>query len=216
MQYSGARTYYNDNAVQHCRCGKTSAQKEHYIWIAFLHHENEEYEQEQCCVDYYVMPINSLTQWWTNSDIIHCQIALWENDKQAYTTYSVDSGIGRVWKEHRNFSRRGWTFARITVTMDQENAVRNFLEAQIGKPFNKWGINLFWLCPWSGENEKWFCSELTMAALQSAGLYTGYAPAECYPSLIRDIVVNDRQRYLPDAHIVRLQSLVNGTSELRL
>jgi len=197
---------YFDSANVVCKCGKTASDQNHYVWIAFLSYENEEFQKEEWCTNYFCFSINKLATWWTESDIIHCQIAFQDNTPGNYITYSVDSVTGEVWCEQRDFSKEGWRFARIRVTMDQENRIRKFLQAQLGKPFNSCGINMFWLCPWSGGGEKWFCSELTMAALQRAGLYKGYTPAECGPSKIYDIVTSDRNLYVPDAHIIRVKN----------
>jgi len=177
---------------QRCECGKLSNETGHHILICFLEYDNDEFEQEKWGRDFFCFPINKMATWWTESDYIHCQISLanWEKSRNkkitVYDSYSVDAHRN-VCVEEKQFTRKGWHFSRIFVSYEQEQAIRYFLNCQLGKPFNGIGIKLFWIFPWSGNGEKWFCSELTMAALQYAGLFQGYKPEECYPGLLKDI-----------------------------
>jgi len=58
------------------------------------------------------------------------------------------------------------------TTPEQEKQVRAFLEAQVGKAYDYLGILNFVTRRPAGESgvEKWFCSELIMAAYQSIGV----------------------------------------------
>jgi uncharacterized protein YycO len=60
----------------------------------------------------------------------------------------------------------------VQTTDEQEKAVREFLLSQVGKAYDWPGIASFVTRRKSGEDpaEKWFCSELIMAAYQSIGV----------------------------------------------
>jgi len=139
--------------------------------------------------DYRVLPTNRLTCRLSGSDIYHCQLLLWSHADRAFETYSVDVYQNRVFRMTTKNFRRGWSFYRITVTAEQERAAHNFLHAQLNKPFNRIGMHLIFIWPYSGNGESWFCSELTAAALQAMGYLKNERPAALYPSYVRDRVL---------------------------
>ena len=59
----------------------------------------------------------------------------------------------------------------LTATAAQETAFLNFLEAQIGKPYDKTAIIAFAFGRDWRENDSWFCSELAAAALEECGWF---------------------------------------------
>ena len=59
----------------------------------------------------------------------------------------------------------------LTCTSEQETKLLNFLEAQIGKPYDKLAIAAFPFRRDWREDDSWFCSELAAAALEAAGWF---------------------------------------------
>ena len=59
-------------------------------------------------------------------------------------------------------------FFLVTGTYNNTRAVE-FLEAQIGKGYDWYGILRF-LPRWRKDNDRWFCSELAFEALRRAGI----------------------------------------------
>lgn len=59
----------------------------------------------------------------------------------------------------------------IPCTPDQAKAFYRFLQDQIGKPYDQWGIAGFVAGRDWREPDSWFCSELQGAALEHAGIF---------------------------------------------
>ena len=59
----------------------------------------------------------------------------------------------------------------LRATAEQESGFLNFLEAQIGKPYDKLAIAAFAVERDWREDDAWFCSELAAAALESCGWF---------------------------------------------
>ena len=112
----------------------------HYVWLAMLHYDNDQYRQEEFITDWRLLPTNRLTCTLSNSDIYHCQLLLWSHADDSFETYSVDAYQNRVFRMTTKNFRRGWSFYRITVSADQERAAHAFLHAQLDKPFNWLGM----------------------------------------------------------------------------
>ena len=62
------------------------------------------------------------------------------------------------------------TRVKLPCTLVQQRAFYEFLEAQIGKPYDSIGILAFLFGRNWRETDSWFCSELGSAALEEAGI----------------------------------------------
>lgn len=162
----------------------------HYVWVAFLHYNNDEYRQEQWLRDYRLLPTNWLTCKLSGSPIFHCQLFFWNQRQQAFVTFSVDAHQQHVHYATTKKFQHGWTFLRLTVTQQQELDMYEFLagEAAAERPFNWLGAMLLFLRPIDTGGASWFCSQLVVAALQRAGLLPGVRPEATSPSQVLELL----------------------------
>ena len=144
--------------------------KTHPVWIAVLEEDNDMWDRERSMEDYLCCSMNRLVVWWSGRPFIHCQIVFWNAVEKKYYTYSVDTKRG-VWAYDEKEFQRGWRFVRIMVTERAELAMHNFLVDQLGKPMNTLGQYMAWTWfPASGNEARWFCSELMTRALVEGGI----------------------------------------------
>lgn len=86
------------------------------------------------------------------------------------------------------------TFSRVLelalpCTADQETRFWNFLNAQIGKPYDKTAIVAFPFERDWREPDSWFCSELIAAALEDCGWLPKPLPNEVNEITPRDVLL---------------------------
>ena len=78
------------------------------------------------------------------------------------------------------------------VTSEEEAAIRAFIQAEVGCPYDWWGIVFAQFLPWQRESPTaWFCSELVVAALktQLPGMFP-HKPCEYDPQSVLRILAN--------------------------
>jgi len=126
--------------------------------------------------------INRLTAFFTGK-CLHCEVVFASVD-------GTHEACG-VWQGEETFMRpkrwmkRSWRFLSLPVTAEQRSVMYAFCRAQAAhkRPFNKWG---FYRCitpfPRKTDGESWFCSELCMSCLHTAGLMTCEVAASSTPS----------------------------------
>ncbi len=114
---------------------------------------------------------------------IHVELVFSENGIGGdISTCSIAAGH-TVFYHPKRFSRSSWSFRSIPVTRNQFELARQFCIQHKGQPFNTRGYRYGWL-PLVGRffrsstkrysrKKKWFCSEIVLAALYHAGVYTG-------------------------------------------
>ena len=184
-----------------CMCAGSFDDREHCVFVAFLHYDNDEYREEQCLQDYRLLPMNRLTALLSGSDIYHCQVFYWDHRRRAFVTISVDTYHNCVHEYDKKTFRRGWSFLRLKLPKWRENGIISFLRAQIGKPMNVYGAYRLFLLPYSGGGESFFCSELCLAALQHVGLLLSLSPAGTSPgALYRAICESGEFDYSESSH----------------
>jgi len=74
----------------------------------------------------------------------------------------------------------------IDLGKKQEERFRKFVQDQVGKPYDLWGIHGFLWRRDTQRSQSWFCSELFAAAYQEAGkkLYNDTEPSQISPSMV--------------------------------
>lgn len=165
---------------------------EHYVWLAFLRLDNDQYEPEQWLRDYFCLPTNRLTCLLTGSDLFHCQCFFWDQALATFVTFTVDAHHQVVHCNAQKQFRRGWRFLRLTVTQDQEQRMYAFLrgQADAARPFNWLGaLLLLFAWPVDTGTSAWFCSQLDVAALHAAGLLLHLRPEATSPAGLLDALL---------------------------
>jgi hypothetical protein len=168
----------------------------HAIWVAFLAVENNHYAEETWGLDYACLPTNRLTSTLSGSPYFHCQLLFWDAAARTSRTYSVDATTRCVFTEPmKEFGSVGWVFVRLEVTQAQECAVRDFLDAQVGKPFSARAYGVFCmptaLARATSDGSSWFCSELVVAALQAVGFLPTLERAATNPGTLYRVLLED-------------------------
>jgi hypothetical protein len=153
--------YYGANAHQHV------------MFVAFLELDNDEHVQPGS-MDDVIIPWNSLAAWMGRTKITHVQPVFVDTDINEFYTVSTDMLRGVHCMSRKTFAARGWRFVTVLVDEVTELRIYNFLIAQHGKPFSRWGIIWLYTRPVDMQGRSWFCSELTLAALRAGGLLTGW------------------------------------------
>jgi uncharacterized protein YycO len=104
--------------------------------------------------------ISKAIQWQTRSPYSHVAIQL---DNVMYESYHV----GGVRKDRK--PEAGCEIYELTCAVN-EDAVRGFLESKLGMKYDFIMVARFLTRRSATENNKWFCSELVMAAIEAAGV----------------------------------------------
>jgi len=133
------------------------------------------------------------------------------NRSYHYLTYAIHKGSApqdRLFcAVDKSYSVKGvnYQFVQIPVTEVQLDAMKTFLDTQIGHSVNYWypfnfmrQCCFFLCCPLERitdtvypENKTWFCSEITTAALQQIGLVTDFDPRVTSPVDLWDRIINE-------------------------
>lgn len=83
---------------------------------------------------------------------------------------------GTVFIMERTFSRDEYTIIDISVTRVQIESIFNFCKSQQGKPYDKIGADRSGYWPTECNYKNWYCTNLTVCALQQGGILTGMNP----------------------------------------
>ena len=76
---------------------------------------------------------------------------------------------GGVVLRHINFNRADWIVLDLPCTPGQEATVRGFFEQELGCPYDWSGLLFAQILGWNWQSkQKYFCSEICVAALQKA------------------------------------------------
>lgn len=98
---------------------------------------------------------------------------------ESYPGHGVRKKLLHDWDDVVAFSLHG-------VTSEQWRRAYAFAEAQIGKPYDWYSVLCFLTRDKPPKNDNWFCSELTMAAMQAGGvnLLARIPPYKVYPGML--------------------------------
>lgn len=135
--------------------------------------------------------MSRLIEWQTRGDYSHA--ALFDEDTNTlYESWQTD-GVHKKKNWGRYDGDATVDFFKFQHTQAEAEAIRAFLESQLGKKYDWLGVVRFvsrtQLKP--DAKEKWFCSELVTAALAAAGirLFKNTEPCEVPPDLIKRSVI---------------------------
>ena len=97
---------------------------------------------------------------------------------------------GTVHLHRKRFSRSEWFFRSMNVTEEQYDKMYRFCQAHVGEGFNKLGYFLAavpFIAPrpsfytWLGMQQRWYCSEIVVAALRAGDALPPDYPSAVHP-----------------------------------
>lgn len=122
---------------------------------------------------------------WTFGKFSHSELVFSDS-----RTFSSDEADGGTRWTHKPLPRNEWDFLTVPCTEQQEQEIAAFCAKEekckydmVGIGFSFLPIPIGWQSP-----EKWFCSEICVAALQQIGYLTGYTPARVSPNALYKIL----------------------------
>lgn len=132
-------------------------------------------------------------------NIIHCECFFPRADtrvssKQTGQAYGIYFG-GAVWRhDEKQYSNSDYIFKTVTLTPVQKKNMLQFLDKQVGKRFNHLGYASFLTpCKISGNlpgfERRFYCSQLTMAALNHSGVFAqNNMPENIHPHRVFELL----------------------------
>lgn len=123
---------------------------------------------------------------WTGYDYIHAQII--------FSDYMIGGAWtdGVQYKKYYDVIKKPRLFKFIEINNSEEKKVREFINGQLGKPFDWSGILLSQVLLLKRDDQhSWFCSEIVVAALQHAypeSFLNSYHPASISPGKLINIM----------------------------
>ncbi len=127
---------------------------------------------------------------WTFGKYSHSELVF--SDGKSFSSDESDGGTR--WKDSI-MTAEEWDFIEVPCTKSQEKEIRRFCEGEDGLQYDMVGIGFSFLpvpIGWQSA-EKWFCSEICVAALQQIGYLTGYTPSRISPNKLYKILKNERR-----------------------
>lgn len=80
----------------------------------------------------------------------------------------------------------------ISLTPEQERTVREFCELHAGDGYDACGVLALGGVPFAKQaDDKWFCSEIALAAIQQVGLFPGVAPSSVSPNALSRMLATE-------------------------
>jgi len=125
---------------------------------------------------------------WTMGKFSHSELVF--SDGRTFSSDEADGGTR--WTD-RAMPSSEWDFIDIPCTTKQENRARVFCEGEDGCKYDMVGIGFSFLpvpIGWQSA-EKWFCSEICVAALQQIGYLIGYTPSRISPNKLYKILKSE-------------------------
>ena len=114
---------------------------------------------------------------WTFSQYSHCEMVF--SDGQ---TIGVDLILPPTVTRRTMRYNANWDLIDLDIPCDREERIRFFVTQQLGKAYDWKGIFLSQVLPFKSEDpDKWFCSELCMAAFKFGGYFPDEISAKVSP-----------------------------------
>lgn len=116
--------------------------------------------------------------WWTKGPYSHCELVL--PNGQCFSSSPRDGGV-RI--KDIDLTDGKWDIW--TLKIDSDGDIARIVEwgrQHLGKGYDWFGVFGFVFAPFHQEKDKWFCSEVIAAALQSQGYLLGASPSRLSPT----------------------------------
>ena len=136
--------------------------------------------------------LDKLIKGWTGYKYSHCELVF--SDGVTIGT-SLRSPF-KVESKKVNYNKGYWDLIDIKLDMDQEIRIRTFCNAQIGKEYDWTAIWFSHLLPFKIQDDnKWFCSELCVAAFQKIKYLPHELPSQINPGEFYKLIL--KYEYFP-------------------
>lgn len=127
---------------------------------------------------------DTLIRWWTKGPYSHVEMIFSDNYWFSNSPRLKKTRLGPV-----EFSPEKWDFIELSLSDEQEKVVRAWAERQVGTSYDWLGIFFTQVLHWGiSDDDKWFCSELIVAALQQVGYFPALKPADIHPNRLWKIL----------------------------
>jgi hypothetical protein len=130
--------------------------------------------------------------WWTKSEFFHCSLIF--SDGRQFTALA---GVGCAWSNSPS-DVKSWEFIEVPLVPEQENKVRAFCSLEAGCGYDWLGLIISQLAHFRrSHSDKFFCSELVVAALQVVDKFPDLPPCSMCPADVRAILLSSGYKVLP-------------------
>ena len=138
-----------------------------------------------------------LIKFYTFSEYCHCEIIF--SDGQWYSSREYKNGVSFITGPPNGERMTDYDFFLLPISKDDEQRIRSWCEKE---QFNDDGTRcgydvrgvLFSFLPipigWQSA-DKWFCSEICCAALQTIGWFAGYSAASVSPKKLYELTLKE-------------------------
>lgn len=106
--------------------------------------------------------------WATWGDYSHVELVF--SDDLWFSSSPRDDGVRYRAIE---FIPEHWDMIDLSVTPEEEATIRIWCDGKVGAGYDWWGVLHFYLRFLPQSKDKWFCSEIVLAALQNIGWFAG-------------------------------------------
>jgi len=129
--------------------------------------------------------VDAAIKWWTKSKYFHVEMII--NNKWI----SSNPGVGSVYIRDLAPLKENYDYFEIEVDGRKEKKVMRFLESQVSKKYDYWGLIFSTIFTLNIEDRnKWFCSELVSEALKNFGIKLPKNANEMTPEDIYQLIKN--------------------------
>jgi len=128
--------------------------------------------------------VDFLIRWWTKSRFSHVELVF---SDQAWFSSTRSRGTHIEWSPQTHMME--WEYLNVPMSQEQERAIKLWCLKENSKKYDYIGILFSQIFSFKRHNEnKWFCSEICLAALQHIGLHPNYAPHNVSPGRLYNII----------------------------
>lgn len=122
---------------------------------------------------------DKLIKWWTGSKYSHCELIFGDS-----AWFSADAWQNKVRYTSFDANPYNWDYVEFVTTVKDEMILRAWCDSKVGKKYDWWGI-LGFILPLRIESpNRYFCSEICVAALQQIGKFERVDSSKVSPALL--------------------------------
>lgn len=119
-----------------------------------------------------------LIRWWTGSSYSHCELLF--EDGRMFSAHPRDHGTRYI--NPGILRANEWDILLIPATLEQEISVHVFCDSELNCGYDWWGLVYSQVLKLQRSHpDKWFCSEVCVAAVQRMGILFGSVPCTFSP-----------------------------------